>query len=257
LGPGEIFANDNCHISGWVSKPEPAWPKPDLDAINHIVSAGGSLYDLWERSPIRFDGSSTHAEEIIDILLPGNPLLCVAKSNAFFATRRREVWRGTLSNLPLMVANPMAAISGQTQDGHWSQHTKEVTARRVYQIVEFDFSELDKTGHQTVWAPLIRKWKEFDISILDACAALILHLAGQSPTLTVVCFSGGKSLHAWFRVLELGSGQQRKFMGCAVGFGADRATWNKAQLVRIPDGLRQNGVRQICYYLDPREAVKL
>jgi hypothetical protein len=45
-------------------------------------------------------------------------------------------------------------------------------------------------------------------------------------------------------------------MRYAVAHGADRATWNKAQLVRIPDGLRANGVRQIAYYLNPKEAVR-
>jgi hypothetical protein len=44
-------------------------------------------------------------------------------------------------------------------------------------------------------------------------------------------------------------------MRLAVSLGADKTTWTKSQLVRIPDGLRENGVRQVCYYLDPKEAV--
>lgn len=42
-------------------------------------------------------------------------------------------------------------------------------------------------------------------------------------------------------------------------FGASRepneATWNKAQLVRIPDGMHNNGTRQTAYYFNPQEAV--
>jgi hypothetical protein len=243
--------------TGPVPKPEPVWPKPDLAAIDQIVTTGPALYDLWEKSPVRFDDSDTHTEEIIDVILPGNPLLCFAKSNAVFATRRRKVWRGRLGTLALMVPNPMMALTGKTQAGHRSQHSKEATASRVYQVIEFDFNEKDKNGNDTVWTPIIGRRRESDITVLDACAALILHLAKRLPTLAVVCFSGGKSLHAWFRVLELTDTDQWDFMRYAVSLGADRATWNEAQLVRIPDGLRANGPRQTCYYLDPEEAVKL
>jgi hypothetical protein len=95
-------------------------------------------------------------KRIIDVLLPGNPLLCVAKSDSIFATRRRETWRGRFASLPLMVPNPMVATSGQTQDGRPSQHTKQATAKRVYLCIEFDFSERDKNGNDTIWAPLAR-----------------------------------------------------------------------------------------------------
>jgi hypothetical protein len=45
-------------------------------------------------------------------------------------------------------------------------------------------------------------------------------------------------------------------MDYAVSLGADHATWLRSQFVRLPDGLRQNGRRQVTYYLDPRKAVK-
>jgi len=242
-------------FTGQLPKPEPVWPKPDLDAIDQIVATGATLYDLTEKSPVRLDDGGIHAEEIVDVLLPGNPLLCVAKSNELFATRRREVWRGKLGTLPLMVPNPMVRVLGKTQDARWSEHTKDATARPVYQVIEFDFSEKDRSGNDTIWTPLVRRWRESGISVADACAALILHLAERLPTLASVCFSGGKSLHGWFRVLELNRSKQREFMRYAVSLGADRATWNKAQLVRIPDGRRANGVRQTSHYLNPEEAV--
>src|SRR4029077_753893 len=76
-----------------------AWPKPDMERIDAIVSEGPGLYDLWEKSPVRFDDEASRTEEIIDVLFPGNPLSCCAKTMRFFATRRREVWRGKLSEL--------------------------------------------------------------------------------------------------------------------------------------------------------------
>jgi hypothetical protein len=227
-----------------------------LKAINAIVQAGWSLNDLWERSPRRFEDSGSHAEEIIDVLFPGNPLLCCAKSSETFATRRREVWRGRLSSLPLIVPNPMLEIKGLIQDGRLSEHSKTATAKRVYLPVEFDFAERTKDGQSdTIWAPPIRSWKAYGIGIVDACAALILHLRERLPTLTSVSFSGGKSLHAWFRVLDSEPANQRSFMKYAVSLGGDKVTWNRAQLVRIPDGRRHTGERQTSYFLDPNQAV--
>jgi hypothetical protein len=34
-------------------------------------------------------------------------------------------------------------------------------------------------------------------------------------------------------------------------------TWTRSQFVRLPDGRRQNGVRQVTYYFDPTKAVSL
>lgn len=219
-----------------------AWPARNLDEINCIIKDGPGLYDLWEASPVRFEDGQSHAEDIVDVLFPGNPLLCCARTPGEFASRRREVWRGHLSQLPLMVPNPMHAIKGITKAGYPSEHSQDNTAQRVYLCIEFDFAEGDLA-----------------VPITDACAALILHLKNKHlNTLVAVCFSGGKSLHAWFRVLDvLKPGEQYSFMQRAVALGADRATWNKSQFVRIPDGSRANGSRQTAYYLDAKEAVQL
>jgi hypothetical protein len=47
------------------------------------------------------------------------------------------------------------------------------------------------------------------------------------------------------------------FMRQAFELGADRVTWCRSQFVRLPDGRRQNGVRQVIYYFDPSRAVTL
>jgi hypothetical protein len=41
-----------------------------------------------------------------------------------------------------------------------------------------------------------------------------------------------------------------KFFAYAVSLGADKATWLRSQFVRMPDGLRDNGRRQVIYYFD-------
>jgi hypothetical protein len=201
---GDNVSNDSIlPVSQCLPKPEPTWPAPDLIAIDNIVSSGPGLYNLWEQSPMRFDDSNSHAEEIIDCLFPGNPLLCIGKSNEEFATRHREDWRGSLSERSLIVPSPMLSVWGKTQADKPSQHTKEATGKRAYLVVEFDFAVLDNTGKPTRWAELVPKWRNSGIEVVDACASLLLYLREQWPTLTCVTFSGGKSLHGWFRVFEL------------------------------------------------------
>ena len=236
--------------------PMPTWPEPDLDAIRAIVGGHWTLYDLWEASPIRLGSDHSLAEEIMDGLFPGNPLLCCGKTQYTFATRRRETWRGRLAELPFMVPNPMWERVGFTQDGKQSEHTLENTAARVYLVVEFDFSEFARDGKTpTRWAPLVRDWRASDITVADACAALHLHLAARLP-LVMAVHSGGKSLHGWYPAFSQTDSQLRQFMESAVTLGADPTTWTRSQFVRIPDGRRENSERQTAYYFDLGKAVK-
>jgi hypothetical protein len=244
-------------VAGPLPSVPPAWPRAQPEKIHGIVVRGGGLCDLVERSPVRYDDDRSHADEIIDTLFPGDPLLCIGKSQACFATRRRETWRGHLGRFPLIVPNPMLGVWGHTKiESRLSQHTLEQTARRVYVVIEFDFSEFARNGMTlSEWAPVVREWRDSGITVTDACAALLLHLAWRLPLVAVV-HSGGKSLHGWFYAFDKTEAQLRDFMNAAVTLGADHATWLRSQFCRMPDGLRENGKRQVCYYLDPGKAIK-
>jgi hypothetical protein len=234
-----------------------AWPQADFEKIRQIVAAGGGLYDLWERSPIRYGDDQPHTDEIIDTLFPGDPLLCVGKTQMCFATRRRSVWRGQLEGLPFIVPNPMLGVFGRTKiTQQLSEHTLEQTAARVYLVVEFDFTEFARDGVTlSGWGPLVREWHDAGTTVADACASLHLHLASRLALVAVV-YSGGKSLHGWFHAFRKPESELRAFMDYAVALGGDPASWLRSQFVRLPDGLRENGKRQITYYLDPAKAVK-
>jgi hypothetical protein len=223
------------------------WPIPNLDAIRQIIGAGLGLYELIEASPIHWNDGGSHTEEIIDVLFPGDPLLCTALSRGNFATKHREQWRGQLAGRAYIVPNPMLAVEGLTQEGKKSQHTLEATGRRVYQVIEFDFG----SDH-----PLMAEWTVAGLTVADVCAALHLNLANLMP-LACVTSSGGKSLHGWYLVYSFSELVQRKFMSDAVRLGADRALWCRSQFSRIPDGLRENGEPQTCFYLDSQKAISL
>jgi hypothetical protein len=91
----------------------------------------------------------------------------------------------------------MVTVYGHTGEGKISEHTKEATARPIYQPVEFDFAEYDDDGNETEWAPLIRKWQKDGVTVADACAALLLHLATLLP-LFLITHSGGKACTVGF-----------------------------------------------------------
>jgi hypothetical protein len=256
----EAFAHaDDLQLHEISTHPTPtAWPNPNLEAISAIVDGRAGLVDLWEASPVRLD-AKRQTEEIIDLIFPGDPLLCCGLSNKKFATRSRSTWRGHLHRYALIAPNPMVTINGHTKDdGHLSEHTLEATAAWVYLVVEFDFSEFARDGKTpAIWAPLVGDWKSKGITVADACAALHLHLARRFP-LVLAVHSGGKSIHGWYYAYRHSRNALRAFMEYAVSLGADKATWTRSQFVRMPDGTRQqNGARQTPYYFDPGKAVKL
>jgi hypothetical protein len=227
-------AVENSRLAAWTpGEGNPARIAPRWPSVNHehrqaaLAAADGfGLVDLWEGSPIRFEDNLSHAEEVVDALFPGNPLLCCGKSNSEFATRVRETWRGQLAQLQLIVPSPMTAQSGDTQDGKESEHTLENTGPRRFLVVEQDGGTIDEQ------------------------AALLAHLAERAP-LALAVHSGSKSLHGWFYCAGQPEERLRAFMRYAVTLGADQATWTRSQFVRMPDGTRDNGNKQTVYFFNP------
>lgn len=203
------------------------WPRVNAEQREAVIASGGSLVDLWEVSPVRFDDNGSHTEQLIDGLFPGDPLLCAGRSNSQFATRSRSEWRGELAGLQLIVPSPMTARMGRTQDGKESAHALSITGPRRFLVIEQDCGTIDEQS------------------------AVLLHLAERAP-LAVAVHSGSKSIHGWFYCGCQSEEKLRRFMQYAVSLGADRATWTRSQFVRMPDGTRDNGKRQTVYFLNRR-----
>lgn len=215
-------------------KPGGKWPDPNLKRIEGIENEPGApgLVDLAERSPVRFEDEGSRTEELIDLLYPGNPLLCCGWRKNFAGTGTREEWRGQLHKLQLIVPNPMTAEEGKRKsDEELSTRTLDNTGPRRFLVIEFD----DKRGE-------------------DSQAARLWHLNELSP-LVMAVHSGGKSVHGWFCTHGDPEAGWLKFMRYAVSLGADRATWTRCQLVRMPDGMRREPGkpprRQAVHYFNP------
>jgi hypothetical protein len=235
----------------------PKWPAPDLEVIDAIVRSGPGCYELWETSPLHFGEEANQAEEAIDLVFPGDPLLCCGVTARDFATRRRSSWRGSLGGQAYIVPNPMLRVADYTLEGKLSEQTLAATAARVYHVAEFDFKQFGRDGKTpTPFAPLICGWLASGLTVADACAALLLQLARLMP-LALVVHSGGVSLHGWFWVFGMPRDEQLSFFREAVRLGADYRHWLRSQFTRMPEGIRENGARQICFYLNSQNCVSL
>jgi len=203
------------------------WPSMDAALRQRIIDQSGGVgaVDLWERSPSRLVDEGPDAETLIDLLFPGNPLLCCAASVATAATMPRTYWRGKLAGLSFIVPSPMTTRTGRTQDGRKSPRCLGNVGPRKYLVVEQDAGTRDEQ------------------------AAILLHLATKAP-LVMVLSSGGKSLHGWFSCAGATEDRLRAFFAYAVRLGADPSTVTQCQLVRLPEGTRDNGKRQAVYYLN-------
>ncbi|MGH8092258.1 MAG: hypothetical protein ACREIF_02130 [Chthoniobacterales bacterium] len=233
LKQGEIErAVENSRATAWQpgqpasARSSARWPALNREQREATVRASGGLVDLWEVSSARLDDNRGRTEAIIDRLFPGNPLLCVGRSNSEFTTRERESLRGQLGAKQFIVPSPMSARTGTTQEGRFSEHSLNNTGPRRFLVIEFDQGTTDEH------------------------AAILLHLAGRAP-LALAVHSGGKSLHGWFYCAAQPEERLHDFMRYAVMLGADPATWTRSQFVRMPDGLRENGKRQTVYFFNP------
>jgi hypothetical protein len=207
------------------------WPTPNKALIAKIVNEGSTLATLRALSPEKLPDSERHTKMILGELFPGDPLLCLGFRKERFDTKPRSEWFD-VSKLPLIVPSAMSSRTGRTQptrthpDGKPSKRCLGNTGPRQYLVVEFD--------HATE----------------DAQACLLLHLNKYAP-LVMVLHSGGKSLHGWFDCHGGDSDAHHRFFQYAVSLGADPRTWTPCQLVRLPDGQRDDGTRQRILYWNP------
>jgi hypothetical protein len=191
------------------------WPKVNDEQVEAIAQHGMRVWDFWTASPSPMRADESRADEVIDILFPGNPWLCAGQSARVFRTQRREKWRGELRNYSLIVPSPMTSETGLTKNGHKSCHTLSNTGPRRFLIIEADQGNLDQQ------------------------AAVIGQLGAYAP-LAAVVFSGSKSLHSWFFCGKTSEEKLLRFMRYAVSLGADKKMWLPSQFCRMPDGHRSD-----------------
>ena len=215
--------------SSSLSKAPPKWPSPNTEQLEAVAASGLGVVDLWEQSPIRWDDADPRTSELLGRLFGGDPWLCIGSNRDFFTEKLSRITKP--EQFAQIVPSPMLDKYGMTADGRRSQHTLSGTGPRRFLVLEFD--GIDR----------------------DTQAAVLLHLAERAP-LTLAVDSGGKSIHGWFFCEGKTDEQLRPFFRMACGLGADPATWNRSQFVRMPDGRRDNGNRQSVLFFNPEHLNK-
>lgn len=236
------------------SRPErrpPPSPKRNLSLIRSVALAGPGLKQLHESSPVLVEQEDHQSATLVDLLFPGDPLICCGRELGTAATMPKSWWLDRLADAQFIVPSTMSTRVGRTRDGRVSKRSLSNTGPRRYLVVEFDFKAVGKDGRPTPETPILAELNQVGRGVKDLCAALIQHLAGYAP-LVLVVDSAGKSLHAWFNAVGVDERILRRFMDYAVVIGADPATWTPCQMVRLPGGLRrENGRRQETLFFNP------
>jgi hypothetical protein len=195
-----------------------------------LAGTRGDLAALKRESQVQDPGAVETGSIINGLFGSDNPLLCFASEKNKPTTERRRAFAGAEADYQFLVANPMSAEFGETQEGRMSPRSNNNVGPQRYQVIEFDSGTLDEQ------------------------ARLHLHLRSLGVPLVLVVFSGGKSLHGWYVVDGLSAPDRSKFLHYCAALGADRATFVPCQLVRMPNGFRWTDggadVKQEVVYLD-------
>ena len=206
----------------------PKYPPKNTRTLGKVLAENiGDVANLKTLSPTP-DPGGIASGDVIDQLFPSAGLLCLAASLSSARTEARSEFVGVEQAHQFMVPNKMNSRLGMSQDQRMSPRTNNNVGRQEYQVIEFDSGTLDEQ------------------------ARIHLHLKSLGVPLVMVVFSGGKSLHGWYRVGQLGGEKFCKFLCYSAALGADRATFVPCQLVRTPNAIRDGGAKQEVLYFNPR-----
>jgi hypothetical protein len=202
---------------------KPKWPEPDLALQQQVLVEYAQTNLAGLESP---DDVDTPAIDILLNIFKQGEFVCVARDPRAAVTELRDDIEEF--DLPLFVPSPMKGETGLTQEGKESPRCNDNTGERRILHVEFD-----------------------RLPDADDQIRLHMHLADFAP-LVYITHSGGKSYHGAYWIDGLPEEDARRFMEHAVRCGADRATWTRCQLVRVPNGVAfdKEGQRQKVHYLD-------
>lgn len=198
---------------------KPRWPETDLAMVRKVAEDHSDAKEL-------FADRALSGWIVLQRLFPGDPLVCMGDDIRRMETKPLHAWQDSWRKMQFVVPSPMNALTGVNQQGKKSNRCLDNTGKRRFSVVEFD------------------KHPE------DVQAAIHAYLDTKLP-LAAVVHSGGKSLHGWYYAENRTESELRLFMEHAVSLGADPATWTRCQAVRLPGGIRSNGVAQAIRFFNP------
>ena len=230
-----ITTIENAYRIASDEKPKPTHRRPAYrpGAAKMIAKKfGTTVEDLKASSPIT---PPLDPGEALAALFGPEELVCLARKLEWAKTLPIAHWLeldDQLKHYQFVVPNPMTSRIGVTKDGRRSSRTASNTGQRRRIVCDFD---KPKPGIQ------------------PALIAYLSDYCGEDPELVLT--SGGKSLHAWWRIDHWPPEDIIFFEEEAGRIGADPhllGDASKCQLVRLPAGKRNNGNPQSILFWNPK-----
>lgn len=199
------FVYGNASIPGLKAY---AWPDPDPALIARTLATTPAFFDVARETPLE-------ASQVLPKLFGPGELVCCGPDSMTAIVRPLEECLADAHLQQFIVVNPMRGRDSRNLAGQPSVRCQNNVLRRRHVVAEFDDASLTKLQQ----------------------AQLVTRLATFVP-LVLVVDSGGKSLHAWFRVEQLAIRDQAYFFAVACLLGADETRWDTSGWLRMPGGLR-------------------
>ena len=205
-----------------------SWPEPSAALIAKTLAT----------TPPAFADAGTDgpgADQVLAALFEPGELVCTGRNTERAMVRPIEDTVADADWLQFIVVNPMRDREAPNYQGKLAARCQNNTGLRRHLVAEFDNPALSKEQQARLSTKL-----------------------GQLAPLVLVVDSGGKSLHAWFRVDHLSRQDQVRFFCVACLLGADATRWDVCGWLRMPGGLRVvDGVpatRQRILHFEPKAA---
>ncbi len=184
------------------------WPERNPALIARVLAQPVGGFDAD-------GGVELAARDVLPHLFRPGELVCAGRNAERAMVRPIEETVADAEWLQFIVVNPMRSRTAVNRRGKASTRCQNNTGMRRHIVAEFDDPALSKAQQ----------------------SSLITSLASFLP-LVMVVDSGGKSLHAWYRVDRVNARDHVRFFCVACMLGADPTRWDICGWLRMPGGLR-------------------
>ncbi len=184
------------------------WPDANAEAIGKVLDEVTPCFDGEASTGLR-------PADVLPSLFDEGDLVCTGRASDRASVRTRDEAMTDADLLQFVVVNPMKGPWALNREGKQAVRCQANVMVRRHIVAEFDDPDLTKRMQ----------------------AQLATALGDMAP-LVMAVDSGGKSVHAWYRVDGMNARDQARFFAVACLLGADPTRWDVCGWLRMPGGLR-------------------
>ncbi len=207
LAHGDVTANGPAGGANFGRRAI-AWPEASERVIRKVLDTVEPCFDGAASTGLR-------PCEVLPALFQPGELVCMGADSERALIRPVEEVLTEADTMQFVCVNPMRGAAALNYAGRMSVRCQNNVALRRFLVAEFDDATISKREQAQLATAL-----------------------GQMAPLVMAVDSGGKSVHAWFRVEGMPAREQAKFFAVACLLGADRTRWDMCGWLRMPGGLR-------------------